>query len=76
MGRSDYAKQYGGSSGFAASQNTYRSNYTARPKPTSNVTRTTTTRSNTSAVPGSTITTTAVSRGGFGGSVSGGSSGG
>ncbi len=76
IGRSSYANQYGGSSGFAASQNTYRSNYAARPKPTSNVTRTTTTRSTTSVTPRATTTTTAVSRGGFGGSVSGGSSGG
>lgn len=60
IGRSNYANQYGGSSGFAASQNTHRSNYTARPKPTPSVSR----------------STTVVSRGGFGGSVSGGSSGG
>ena len=75
IGRSNYANQYGGSSGFAASQNAYRSNYSSRPTPTSNVTRTTTTRSTTSVTPKA--TTTAVSRGGFGGSVSsGGSSGG
>lgn len=65
VGRSNYANQYGGSSGFAASQNTYRSNYAARPTPT--VTRSTSSVSR---------STSAVSRGGFGGSVSGGSSGG
>lgn len=67
VGRSNYANQYGGSSGFAASQNTYRSNYAARPTPTT-VTRSTSSVSR---------STSAVSRGGFGGSVSsGGSSGG
>lgn len=68
VGRSNYANQYGGSSGFAASQNTYRSNYTARP--------TTVSRSVQTSTPRVTSNTTAVSRGGFGGSVSGGSSGG
>lgn len=66
MDRSNYANQYGGSSGFAASQNTYRSNYASRPKPTTI----------TQSTPSVSRSTTAVSRGGFGGSVSGGSSGG